>query len=113
MMPANRILKAGCAGWAGWAGWVGRESPSCRSCLSCPSSPHRSSFCRLNQLVDRFGIVQRLADRQPRAHPSIEIAALEELFVAPLRRDAAAVEDENAVGVADGRQAMRDHDRRA
>src|SRR4051812_47178720 len=89
MMPANNIFKAG---WAGWAG--------------------RSSFGRLDQFVDGLRIVERFADREARAHAAIELAALQELFVTALRGDLSAVEDEDAVGVAYGRQAVRDHDRR-
>src|SRR6266853_3712090 len=104
MMPAKRILKTGLAGWPGWAGW---EIQSCLSCLSRPS------FDRLDQLVDSLGIVERLADREPRAHAAVELAALEQLLVPPFRDDLAAVEDENAVGVANRGQAVRDHERRA
>src|SRR5262245_33768922 len=68
---------------------------------------------RLDELVDGFGIVERLADREPGAHPAVELAGLEQIFVPALRHDLAAVEDENAVGVANGREAMCDDDRRA
>src|SRR5437867_3131102 len=90
MMPANRILTAG---WAGWA--------------------EPSSLRRLDQLIDRLGIVERLADRQSGAHPPIQVALRQQLFVPPFRGDAATVEHENAVGVADGREPVGDHDGRA
>src|SRR5215510_16394323 len=66
-----------------------------------------------DELVDALRIVERLADREARAHAAVELAAFEQLFVPALGHDLAAVEYEDAVGVADGRQAMRDDERRA
>src|SRR5215470_5831987 len=68
---------------------------------------------RLNQLVDRLGFVKRLAHRQSRAHASIQRAPLQELLVAPLGRDATAIEHQNRIGVANCGQAMGDDDCRA
>src|SRR5438046_10586282 len=113
MMPANRILTAAWAGWAGWAGWARwagwagwaeQEIPPCLSRL------HSSSLGRFDELVDRFRIVERFADREPHAHPPIELAALEQLFVPAFRHDAAAVENEDAIGVPDRGPPMRDND---
>ena len=42
-----------------------------------PFSPAR----RLDELVHRFRIVERLADRQPRAHPPVERTCLQQLVV--------------------------------
>src|SRR4051812_16491290 len=103
MMPANRILMAG---WAGWAGWAGNAGPASRP--SRPSSPsRRSSFRRLDQLVDAFRIVEGLADRQARAHPAVQLARLEKVLVPPLRGDFTAIQHEDAIGVADGGEAVR------
>src|SRR5881628_2466333 len=105
MMPANRILMAGRAGGAGRAGRAGgaggaggaegsRPSclsrPSCPSRLSCPSA--RLTPRRLNEFVHGLRLVERLADRQASAHPTIELARLQQLVVASLRRDLSAVE---------------------
>src|SRR5947207_5946201 len=90
MIPAKRILKAGLAGRAGW-----------------------SSLRRLDQFIDRLRVVERFADRETRAHASVELAGSEQLVVPALGDDLPAVENENAVRVAYGREAMRDDDRRA
>src|ERR1043166_4646859 len=85
MMPANRIFKTGKAGRGGW-----------------------SLLCRLNQLVYGLWLVERLADREARAHAPIELAGFEQLVMAAFCGDLTAVEHEDAVGVAYGRQPVRD-----
>src|SRR5436853_3391448 len=92
MIPAKRIFTAGRAGQAGRAGW--------------------SSFGGFDELVYCLRIVEGLSDRQARAHAPIELAAREELFVSAFCRNLAAVEHENAVRVAHGREAMCDDERR-
>src|SRR6185503_11216049 len=107
MIPANRILMtlriADC----------GLRNPSIHN-QSAFRNPHsamsRSSLGGFDELVNAFRLVERLADREPRAHAPVEAAALEQLVVPSLRRDLAAVEHQDAVGVAHGRQAMGDDD---
>ena len=41
-----------------------------------------SPFRCLDQLIHRLGIVERLADREARAHPPVQLARLEQLVVA-------------------------------
>src|SRR5471030_235623 len=72
-----------------------------------------SPFGCLDELIHALRLVERLADRQPRAHPAIQLARDEQLLVASLGGDLAAVEDEDAVGVAHGGQPVRDDDRGA
>src|ERR1043166_10241199 len=90
MMPANRIFKTGKAGRGGW-----------------------SLLCRLNQLVYGLWLVERLADREARAHAPIELAGFEQLVMAAFCGDLTAVEHEDAVGVAYGRQPVRDDECRS
>src|SRR5438105_1009773 len=60
-----------------------------------------SSFRRFHELIDALGLVERLSDRQARAHAAVQPTALKQLFVSALRGNLAAVEDQDAVGVAD------------
>src|SRR6476646_4959610 len=86
----------------------GRHSPLCSRQSTMPSS-----FGCLDQLVHGLWFVERLAHREACAHAAVEQARLEQLLVTSLRRDFAAVEHEDAVCVADGRQPMRYHERRS
>src|SRR5262245_64178233 len=101
MMPAKRmrtVWSLGLSPWSSVRPW------------SCRADPGPSSFGRPNQFVDAVRFIERLPDRQPRAHAAIELAALEQLVVPPLGRDAAAVEHENAIRVPHRRQPVRDDD---
>jgi hypothetical protein len=60
-----------------------------------------------------FWFVERLSNREPGAHTTVQGTPVQELFVAALRRNAAAIEHQNGVGVANRGQAMRDDDRRS
>src|SRR5215468_7268491 len=101
MMPAKRIFMPGGAGKAGGAS---REMPFRLRC--------RSSSRRFDEFVDALRLVERFPDREPRAHPAVELTALKQILVTALRDDSAAIEDENAVGIPHSREAMRDDDRR-
>src|SRR5262245_51849853 len=100
MIPANKIrtlsrpwcLVLGC--WSKDKGRRTDQGPRTKD-----QGP--STFRCLDELVHRLGIVKRLADRQARAHAAVEFALLEQFVVLPLRGDAAAVEHENPIGVAD------------
>src|SRR5262245_45617403 len=72
-----------------------------------------SSVGRLDELVDRFGIVERFADGEAGAHPAVQLALRQQFFVPSLGGDPSAVEYENAVRVANRRQAVRNDDRRS
>src|SRR5262245_15096147 len=72
-----------------------------------------SPFGRLDELVDRFGIVERLADGETGAHPAVQLALRQQFFVPSLGGDPSAIEHENAVRVANRRQAVRDDDCRS
>src|SRR5215468_7653599 len=115
MMPAKRIFMPGRAGRAGWPRQAGRAGKELPFCLSCPSRPSCRSLapCGFDELVDALRLVERFPDREPRAHPAVELTALEQILVSALRDDLAAIEDENAVGIPNGREAMGDDDRRA
>ncbi len=68
---------------------------------------------RVHDLVDRRRLVERAAERQPRAHAAVEVVAGQQLVVRALGDQAALVQHEDAVGVADGRQPVGDDDRGA
>src|SRR5437867_3300529 len=72
-----------------------------------------SPFRRLDQLIDRLGIIERFADRESGTHPPVQIALRQQLVVPPFRGDATAVEHQNAVRVADRREPVGDDNRRA
>src|SRR2546427_3529939 len=121
MMPAKRIRITNINNISTTEDTEDTEDQTCSAnkieppCPLCPlwwralTSPLR----RLDQFIHALRLVQRFSHRQPRTHPSVERARLEQLLVAALSGDAPAIEHENAIGVADRRQPVRDHDRRS
>src|SRR5213594_2480951 len=100
MMPANRIFIASFD--VRRSTCVVLHTPARRTSNPARRTTHDeprtteclSPFRRLDELIDRLGIIERLADRQSGAHPPIQVALRQQLFVPPFRGDAATVEHE-------------------
>src|SRR2546425_4991293 len=94
MIPANRILMTLRIADLGFR--IPKPALQHQSAIRNPISAIRGSpFRRLDQLIDRLGIIERLANRESGAHPPIQVALRQQLVVPPFRGDAAAVEDQD------------------
>ena len=74
---------------------------------------HELERLRLDQLVDGLGVVERAADRQPRAHAAVEVVDSSSSSCVPWAMTRPSCSTRMRLGVADGREAVRDHERRA
>src|SRR5438105_2093789 len=99
MMPAKRIFMT-------WRTCRLHLRRALRRVSPKPSAKAESFallFNRLDQLVNGLRIIERLADREARAHAAIQQAPLQQLVVTTLRGDSPTVQHEDGVRIADGR----------